>query len=252
VSDDWNAPQCLKFEGERTRAARDLLAQIPLQRVRRAVDPGCGPGNSTELIVERFPEAVVSGLDSSEDMLRQARLRLPGCEFIEGDLTRWVPEADVDLLFSNAVYQWVPDHLSAMCGVLASLREGGVFAAQMPDNTREPSHVPMAEVAARMTEDAGGARDDLPAADVYYDALRPLCRRVEIWQTVYHHVMAGPAAIVEWFKGSALRPFLAGKDAAWADDFLRRYTEAVAREYPVRVDGTVLLRFPRLFIVAVR
>ena len=132
---DWNARQYLQFEDERTRPPRDLLAQVPLQRIRVAVDLGCGPGNSTQLLVDRYPDATVIGLDSSKDMLRQARERLPGCTFIEADLATWTPHEPVDLLFANAAYQWVPRHQQAMRRVLEALPEGGVLAAQMPDNT---------------------------------------------------------------------------------------------------------------------
>jgi trans-aconitate 2-methyltransferase len=112
---DWNASQYLKFEDERSRPARDLLAQVPLQQVRIANDLGCGPGNSTELLAQRFPGAAVTGVDSSADMLRQARRRLPQCEFVEADLTTWLPREttprqSADLLFANATFQWVPDH----------------------------------------------------------------------------------------------------------------------------------------------
>jgi trans-aconitate 2-methyltransferase len=254
---DWNALQYLKFEDERTRPPRDLLAQVPLQRARMAVDLGCGPGNSTEVLVDRYPDATVMGLDSSRDMLRQARQRLPKCTFIEADLATWTPQEPIDLLFANAVYQWVPDHQMAMKRAIECLREGAVLAAQLPDNTREPSHVLMQELAnrgawARNAGLADAARVDLPSPESYYDLFKPLCQRVEIWHTVYNHVMAGPKAIVEWFKGSALRPFLSALDAPAADDFLEEYTAEIARHYPVRADGQTLLRFPRLFVIATR
>jgi trans-aconitate 2-methyltransferase len=249
--DDWNARQYLKFEDERTRPSRDLLAQVPLRQVRMAIDLGCGPGNSTQLLVDRYPQAAVIGLDSSQDMLRQARERLPRCEFVEADLATWTPREQVDLLFANAVFQWVPDHLLAMQRLIERLPPGGVLAAQMPDNTREPSHVLMQEVANnRGLEEA--ARMDLPGPESYYDLFKPLCRRVEIWHTIYNHVLAGPKAIVEWFKGSALRPFLSALDAAAAEEFLEEYTAEIARHYPERSDGQTLLRFPRLFVIATR
>src|SRR5713101_4636312 len=125
---DWSARQYLKFEDERTRPPRDLLAQVPLQSPRRVVDLGCGPGNSTELLVERFPDAEVIGLDSSPDMLRQARERLPGCAF------------------ANAVLQWVPDHTEVLRRLVQALPVGGVLAVQMPDNTGEPALALMREV----------------------------------------------------------------------------------------------------------
>jgi trans-aconitate 2-methyltransferase len=248
---EWNARQYLKFEDERTRPARDLLAQVPLTEVRRVIDLGCGPGNSTELLVERYPTAVVSGLDSSHDMLRQARKRLPQCDFVEGDLASWTPDQSVDLLFANAAYQWVPDHLKALCRVVEALGTGSVLAVQMPDNTREPSHLAMEKVA-RQFGVAEEARPDLPPVETYYGALSPICSRLDIWHTIYNHRMADTAAITEWFRGSALRPFLARLDAQRGQEFVAAYIDEIGSHYPVRADGQVLLRFPRLFMVATR
>jgi trans-aconitate 2-methyltransferase len=137
--------------------------------------------------------------------------------------------------------------------LIENLPDGGVPAAQMPDNTAEPSHLLMQELAPGFSEAGSNAgREALPSPDTYYDLLKPVCQRIEIWHTVYNHAMAGPEAIVEWFKGSALRPFLAGLDAAAANDFLATYTAAIARHYPPRFDGQRLLRFPRIFVVAVK
>jgi trans-aconitate 2-methyltransferase len=257
MAEDWNARQYLKFEDERTRPPRDLLAQVPLRRARRVFDLGCGPANSTELLIERFPDAEVVGLDSSANMLAQARERLPGGAFMQADLTTWTPQAPTDLLFANAVFQWVPNHEAVLPRLLQALPEGGVLAVQMPDNTDEPCLALMREVASKgpwaaTLAKANAARDELPRPGAYYDLLRPLCANIDIWHTVYNHVMDGPEGIVEWFKGSALRPFLSALDAGMQAGFLAAYTAQIARSYPARFDGRVLLRFPRLFIVATR
>jgi trans-aconitate 2-methyltransferase len=257
AAEDWSARQYLKFEDERTRPPRDLLAQVPLQSARRVVDLGCGPGNSTELLIERYPNAEVVGLDSSPDMLRQARERLPRAVFMQADLTSWTPHEPTDLLFANAVFQWVPDHNAVLPRLLEALPKGGVLALQMPDNTDEPALALMREVAstgpwaARLAA-ANAARDDLVSVGAYYDLLRPLCANIDIWHTIYNHVMAGPEAIVEWFKGSALRPFLSALDGDMQAEYLAAYRAEIAHAYPPRFDGRVLLRFPRLFIVATR
>jgi trans-aconitate 2-methyltransferase len=253
---DWNARQYLKFEDERTRPPRDLLAQVPLERPRRVVDLGCGPGNSTELLLSRFRQSEVFGLDSSSDMLRKARERLPQCQFIEADITDWTPLAGTDLLFANAAFQWVPDHPRELCRLLEALPAGGVLAIQMPDNAHEPANMLQREVAENgpwaMKLAAAAPRADLLSPDAYYDLLKPLCARIDIWHTIYNHALPMPQSIVEWFKGSSLQPYLVALDAAGREGFLDTYTERIARAYQPRVDGKVLLKFPRLFIVAVR
>ena len=254
---DWSAKQYLKFENERTRPARDLLAQVPLDDPKRVVDLGCGPGNSTELLVERFPDAEVVGVDSSPDMLQQARERLERCAFVESDLSTWAPKQSTDLLFGNAVFQWVPDHPKVLARLLQALPAGGVLAVQMPDNTREPALMLMEKVAASGSwagaiAQAAAARRHLPPPGDYYDLLRPLCSHIDIWHTHYNHIIENHAGVVEWFKGSALRPFLAPLDAATRESFTARYIDEIRLAYPARSDGRVMLKLPRLFILAVR
>jgi len=144
----WSAAQYLKFEEERTRPARDLLARVPLDRAERVFDLGCGPGNSTELLIERFGLRAVAGLDSDADMLEKARKRLPETPFVQADLASWQPDAPADLLYANAVLQWLPDHLSLMERLIDHLAPGGVLAVQMPDNLDEPTHLAMEETGA--------------------------------------------------------------------------------------------------------
>jgi trans-aconitate 2-methyltransferase len=255
--EDWSARQYLKFEDERTRPPRDLLAQVPLQNPRLIVDLGCGPGNSTELLVARFPQAQVIGLDSSPDMLRKAHDRLPNCKFVQGDIATWKPEPNTELIFSNAVLQWLPDHQPVMGHLLEALPPGGVLAVQMPDNTREPGLVFQREVGESgpwrdHPEIKAAARKDLPPPEAYYDLLKPVCSRIDIWHSVYNHVMPSAQAITEWFKGSSLQSFLSPLDAAAREQFLAAYTAKIVGAYKPRFDGKVLLRFPRLFIIAVR
>ncbi len=254
---DWSAEQYLKFEDERTRPSRDLLAQIPLADARRVVDIGCGPGNSTELLARRWPQAEVIGIDTSADMLRQARERLPRQTFIEANIAHWVPPEKTNVLFANAIFQWVPGHLKQLQRLLGTLAPGGVLAVQTPDNLDEPAHVLMREVAQMepwraMLAEAARARDSLPTPGGYYDALRPLCTRLEIWHTIYNHVLDDAAAIVEWVKGTGLRPFVDLLDPPDRKHYLAEYTARIASSYPPQADGKVLLRFPRIFIVAVK
>jgi trans-aconitate 2-methyltransferase len=252
---DWSPSAYLKFEDERTRPARDLLAQVRLDNPRRVIDMGCGPGNSTELLVERYPEAEVVGLDSSPNMLADARLRVPTAQFEQADAETWVPHPGTDLVFANAIYQWVPEHIPALRRVLQRLGPGGTLAVQMPDNMAQPTHELMRAVAAEgpwaeRLKDA--ARTPLPAVEVYYDCLHPEAARLNIWHTIYNHVLADSAAIVEWVKGTGLRPFLDPLSPAEQAEFLKRYHDGIEKAYTPTADGKVLLRFPRLFIIAER
>ncbi|MBB3314530.1 trans-aconitate 2-methyltransferase [Rhizobium sp. BK181] len=253
----WSAGQYVKFEDERTRPARDLLAQVPLERVRHAIDLGCGPGNSTELIVERFGAEGVSGLDSDLNMLEAARKRMPGTSFVEADLATWHPSEPADLLFANAVFQWLPNHLDIFDRLMDGLAPGGALAVQMPDNLAEPTHLLMEETAhsgpwKAAFEAKSVRRKPLPPASTYYSRLTAKAARVDIWHTAYNHPMADAAAIVEWVKGTGLRPYLdhAGEDHR--DAFLADYLGRVEKAYPKMWDGRVLLRFPRIFMVAVK
>lgn len=254
-STDWSPATYLKFEDERTRPAHDLLARVRSDEVRRIVDVGCGPGNSTELLAARYPEAAIVGLDSSPAMLEEARKRLPGVRFEAANAEVWLPEADVDLVFANATYQWVPRHLEQLPRVLAALPPGATLAVQMPDNLAEPTHRLMNEVAlagpwsGRL---AGAAREPLPPARVYYDALRPVAARVDIWRTTYQHALRGPEAIVEFVRSTGLRPFIDPLSESERRQFIAAYTAGIAAAYPPLTDGGVLLGFPRLFLIAER
>jgi trans-aconitate 2-methyltransferase len=254
----WSAKQYVAFEDERTRPARDLLAAIPPVEARSAIDIGCGPGNSTELLVERFIGATVRGVDSSPDMIDAARKRLPNVQFDTVDIGTWNESGPFDVIFANAVLQWLPDHATLLPSLAARLTPGGSLAIQMPDNLNEPSHRLMREVAAEgpwadKLASAAGQRTEMASASDYYSMVRPHCARVDVWRTTYHHPLAGGASgVVEWFKGSGLRPFLEPLDDAEKAQYLKQYQTAIEQAYPALSDGSVLLPFPRLFIVATR
>jgi len=252
----WSPAQYSRFEDERNRPPIDLIARIPLERPARIVDIGCGPGNSTELLLARYPGAEVTGLDSSPDMIAAARQRLPATRFVQADVAQWTPEPGVELLFSNATFQWVPRHRDVLRRLMGGLPAGGVLAFQVPDNLGEPSHTLMRDVAlagpwrekfAEPTE-----REEIAAPAAYYDLLRPEASAVDIWTTTYNHPLAGPRTILEMILGTGLRPYLGRLEESERAAFLADYEARLTEAYPPLVDGKVLLRFPRLFVVATR
>jgi trans-aconitate 2-methyltransferase len=274
----WSAKQYVAFEDERTRPVRDLLAALPPIDARSVIDLGCGPGNSTEVLAQRYPSARVGGIDSSPDMIAAARRRLPQADFAVEDVRTWSSAGlnaaglnaaglsaagantagPFDVILANAVLQWVPGHATLLPELIGKLAPQGGLAVQMPDNLEEPAHRLMRQIAregpwAAKLADAAAARTPLASMDWYYDLLQPLCTRVDFWRTTYYHVLAGGAtAVVEWFKGSGLRPFVEPLDDAERSAYLERYTAAIAGAYPAAADGTVLLPFPRMFMLAIR
>jgi trans-aconitate 2-methyltransferase len=254
----WSARQYVAFEDERTRPVRDLLSALPDIEARSVIDLGCGPGNSTEVLAARFPNAAVRGIDSSSDMIATARRRLPQVQFALGGIEEWTDAGPFGVILANAVLHWVPDHATLLPGLVAKLASGGGLAVQMPDNLDDPAHRLMREIAADgpwapTLAAASTARTPIGDANWYYELLRPRCAKVDVWRTTYYHPLSGgAAAIVEWFKGSGLRPFLEPLDLRVRAAYLERYTAAVARAYPPLPDGSVLLPFPRLFMVAIR
>jgi len=254
----WNADQYLKFAAERTQPARDLLARIGIDAPGRVIDLGCGPGNSTALLARRWPAADISGLDNSSAMIRQAEIDHPGQHWITGDIAEWAhePAGTFDVIFSNAALQWVPGHTALYPALLRHVASGGALAVQVPMNLDAPAHTAMRELAstpawACMLPAEGVREWHVHDAGFYYDLLSPSAARLDIWETEYLHVMDGPAAIVEWYKGTGLRPFL---DALPTDgdreNFLADYTDRIADAYPARPDGKVLFPFRRFFMVA--
>ncbi|SFM08477.1 trans-aconitate 2-methyltransferase [Variovorax sp. OV329] len=259
---DWNPALYTRYEDERTRPARDLLARVALQSARLAVDLGCGPGNSTELLVERFPSAAVIGTDNSPSMIESARERLPEAQypkvrFALSDIASWQPETAPELIYANAALQWVPDHETLLPRLLQSLAPGGVLAIQMPDNRDEPTHCLMREVAAEPTwaaaiGDYSKLRTELLGLQGYYDLLAPIAGSIDIWRTAYQHPMASARAIVDWVRGTGLRPFVDPLSPELRESYLAEYERRIDAAYPARTDGQRLLAFPRLFIVATR
>lgn len=254
---DWNADLYLRFEDERTRPSIDLIQRVRLDAPVRCIDLGCGPGNSTELVAARFPDAVTEGLDSSHDMIKKARKRLPGLDFVLADLESWSAAQPYDLIFANAVLQWIPDHARLFTRLARSLAPGGVLAVQMPNNLSEPSHVSMTEVAAdgpwaELLSKAGNAKAPIGSLSDYRRWLAEAGCETDLWQTTYVHALSGHQAIVDWFTSTGLKPYIDPLPEAERALFLDKYRAKIAQAYPTESDGRVLLRFPRLFVVATR
>ncbi|KAF9885593.1 hypothetical protein FE257_012799 [Aspergillus nanangensis] len=254
---DWDASQYVKFEDERTLPARDLLSRVHLPAPKRIIDLGCGPGNSTAVLAARYPDAHIEGIDSSPDMIQKAKATLPGVDFNIVDLRTYQPPSSVDLFFSNAVMQWLKkgERLDIIKSLMETQPSGGVFAFQVPDNLAEPCHVLMREVAkngpwATALKDVG--RDAIESPTEIYDQLKPLSSTVSIFRTAYHHSLENHSAIVEWVKGTGLRPYVDPLDPQQKQEFLDQYLKRLEAAYPSTIDGKVLLPYPRLFVIAVR
>jgi len=254
---EWDPQLYLQFETERTRPAQELLARVTHDNARWVTDLGCGPGNSTELLVRTWPAATVTGIDSSAAMLQQARKRLPVCTFLQADIRSWRAALPQDVIYANASLQWLEQHTILLPQLAEQLAPGGILAVQMPDNLDESSHRLMREVAASSRWQAlisaeVSKRKRLLTSEHYYDLLTASGCSVDIWRTTYYHPMRDTAAIVNWLRSTGLRPFLAGLDSAQQSDFLQDYLTALTPAYPLRRDGGVMLAFPRLFIVAMK
>ena len=243
------------------------VARIPLPAasVRRVVDLGCGPGNSTEVLAQRYPETEsVVGVDNSAAMLRRASevyAHQPRWSWVEADVAAWAdaPEAAgrYDVVLSNATLHWLPNHSTLLPKLWRAVAPGGVLAVQMPRNFDAPSHTLIAALAregpwAAKLEGAREASLVHPPA-FYYDVLAALAPAdVALWETEYYHVLPGPESVVDWVRGTALRPFLSRLSDDEQTAFVRDYTARIADAYPVRPSGRVVFPFRRLFFVAVK
>jgi trans-aconitate 2-methyltransferase len=250
----WSPERYLAFADHRTRPAIDLLARVALQQPERVADLGCGPGNSTRLLVERWPAATVIGIDSSGDMLASAQRSDVGATWVEADIATWAPERALDLIYSNAALHWVGDHEMLLPRLLSCVRPGGVLAVQMPRNFEEPSHTLL-----RATAESGPWADRLAqvldwrpvaAPEWYYDLLAPRATALDIWETVYLHVLEGDDPILKWTRSTALRRITQALDEADCAAFEAAYAARLHEAYPRRADGRTLFPFRRLFIVA--
>jgi trans-aconitate 2-methyltransferase len=252
----WNPERYLAFADQRTRPALDLLARVPSLDAQRVADLGCGPGNSTRLLAERWPQATVVGIDSSREMLAKARRSGIRATWTLADIATWAPDLAFDLIYSNAALHWLGEHKTLLPRLLAHLRPGGVLAAQMPRNFEAPSHVLLRETA-RSGPWAERLADTLERQPVstpewYYDLIAPHAAALDIWETVYLHLLEGDDPVLSWTRGTALRPIMAKLERQEFTAFEAAYAARLRAAYPRRADGRTLFPFRRLFIIAQR
>lgn len=254
----WDPDQYARFEAWRDRAALDLLLRLPDDLQPREIwDLGCGAGQHAALLKRRHPNAAVHGVDSSVAMIGRARARSEDVDWSVGDIASWRPQTPADLIFANASLQWLGDHAALFDWLAGALAPGGVLAVQMPMAHETRQHAILREVAASGPWAArlAGVETLAPllSAEAYYAVLAQRCDEIDIWATTYLHALTGADAVLEWMKGTALRPYLTALDGdPGREAFLHALGAALSRAFPQRPDGVTLLPFPRLFLAARR
>lgn len=253
----WDGERYDRFSQERTQPAHDLARAIPLTAPKKIIDIGCGTGNSTAALRARFPQADIVGADYSEEMLATARSKYPDMTFIPFDATKDFSSLrrEYDVVFSNACIQWVPDHPTLLRNMMNILVPGGVLAVQIPMNHQEPIHQIVASLVqgARWREKFHHPRIFYQLSqEAYFDLLSGLARDFSLWQTTYFHRMPSHDSIMDWYKGTGLRPYLASLDAADAAAFEAEVFAQVQAAYPEQANGEIIFRFPRFFFIATK
>lgn len=252
----WDPALYLAFRNERTRPAFELAARVTVVAPVRVMDLGCGPGNSTAILRERWPDAQIDGLDADPAMIETAMASDPRVRWLRADANTWAAVAEYDVVFSNALLQWLPKHEELLPRLFHAVRPGGALAVQIPAHLGSAVQRDIRATAdePRWRTRTAHAREALEAHEpaFYYDALCPLASRLDVWLTEYQHVLTSPNDILNWMRGTGLRPFLAAlpieEHAAFEADLLARLEQS----YPRRRDGRVLFPFRRLFAIAYR
>lgn len=251
---DWDSKQYLKFKAQRTQPSIDLAARLD-GSPNEIIDLGCGPGNSTRVLKNRFPNAHIIGADNSENMIARARDDNPDLEFtlldLNGDLSTYYGRFDV--VFSNACLNWVPNHREIIPKMFGLLKSGGALAVQIPMNFDEPVH----QIIARISESEKW-RDKIPEKRIfhtltipeYHDILSGMTDDFEIWQTIYCHRMPSIESIIEWYRSTGMRTYLACLSESDGEEFIADVSAELEREYPKQKNGEIIFRFPRFFFIA--
>lgn len=259
----WDPGQYLRYGGHRLRPAIELLQRIDLDAPERCWDIGCGAGEIAIAMTERWPDATVIGLDASAEMLAKGKAAAGGdrVDWVQADIVGWTPDRPADVIYANAALQWVGEHETLFPRLMQALAPGGVLAVQMPLSWPQTSHRLLREVLANGNGGEGYGDADLRAGvgrkwvdegEDYFNLVRPYADRIDIWKTEYLQELAGEDPVLEWVKGSALRPVLTALGDDAAAGYLAEYGAALRKAYPKRPDGGTLYPFARLFVVARR
>ena len=253
---DWNPEQYEKFIKDRTQPAIDLANRLEVKEAKRILDLGCGTGNSTRILKDRFPDARVIGADNSDEMLSKAKKTHPDIEFIHLDVGGDLGEVKgkFDIVFSNACLQWIPNHEILLPKLMSLLRRGGILAVQVPIQSEHPVHIIMNELvtSARWKDKLLQRNYNNLSTCEYYDALSGISDDFEMWETIYCHRMPSYESIIEWYKGTGLRPYLEQLSEADAEDFVSDVYRELKNRYKIQRNGEIMFRFPRLFFIAKR
>jgi|WetSurMetagenome_2_1015567.scaffolds.fasta_scaffold178897_1 trans-aconitate 2-methyltransferase len=251
----WDSKQYVQFVNERTQPAIDLVLRIQLSSPAKIVDIGCGPGNSTHVLETRFPQADILGVDSSVEMINTAKKTYPSLHFSQFDAQKDLSSlgTDFDVVFSNACIQWIPDHRALLKNMMNMLRQGGVLAVQTPMNYDEPIH----KIITAVTTSTKW-KDKFPNPRIFYnltpgeyhDLLSELTGIFTLWQTTYYHRMKSHDAIMEWYRGTGLRPYISVLSETDKAMFEKDIYERVVSAYPIQKNGEIIFRFPRFFMLA--
>lgn len=251
----WDPRTYLAFAEQRERPMHDLLSRMRTGPARRVVDLGCGAGNLTPLLGDRWPDAELEALDSSPEMVRTAVAAGVPAEVV--DVREWSPKPDTDVVACNAVLHWVPGHLELIRGWLSALPSGACFGMQLPGNFGAPAHRLLFELVAEPgwraeLGDVPRAPDRVASPMEYAEALADLDVGIDAWETTYLHRLWGEDPVLAWLSGTALRPVRALLDDAGWQRFLGELAPRLRKAYPPRVDGSTWFPFRRVFLVARR
>lgn len=250
----WDPEVYLKFSEARTRPAVDLISRITQRTPTRIIDLGCGTGNITQLLADRWPRSSVTGVDSSAEMLSQAQTKNGSIQWVRQDIAAWRPEQPVDLIVSNAALHWLDAHDTLFPRLMGCLNDGGELGVQMPRNFHAPSHQIITEIATneRWRDRLLGLVRPSPVSDprFYLDTLSACSSSLDLWETTYWHILQGENPIVGWTMGTALRPIMEALEEDEGRDFLSAYAKRIADAYPPAANGKTVFPFRRLFMIA--